>query len=195
VLVGVTRSSALIVVDVQKDFCCEGGALRVPGCEGIVPRINEYLRMFVDAGLLVIASRDWHPPNHISFKPYGGPWPPHCIQGSWGAEFHPGLELPSDVYVVSKAYLRDKEAYSAFDGTELHYVLSTRGVRRLFVTGVATDYCVKATVLDGLRLGYEVVVLTDAVAAVSEEGGVRALEEMLKAGAILADLSSVKLVT
>ncbi len=191
-VIGVTKYSALLVVDVQRDFCCKDGALPVPKCEDVIPIINEYIRMFKSVGLPVIASRDWHPPNHISFKPYGGPWPPHCIQGSSGAEFHPNLQLPDDVIVISKAFLRDKEAYSAFDGTELHYLLSMKGVRRLFVTGVATEYCVRASVLDALKLGYEVIVLTDGIAAVNESDGEKALEEMVREGAILANLRELK---
>jgi len=184
-VVGVTKHSALIVVDMQRDFC-EGGALPVPGCSEIIPRVNEYVSMFSKLGLPIIASRDWHPPNHMSFKEFGGPWPAHCVQGSEGAEFHPDLKLPEDTVVISKATQPDKEAYSAFDGTELHYVLTLRGVKRVFVCGVATDYCVKATALDALRLGYEVVLLVDAVAGVAKETSEEALREVLKEGGVLA---------
>ena len=192
-IVGITSKSALLIVDVQNDFCAEDGALPVKGCTSIIPKINEYINMFTNKGLTVIASRDWHPPNHISFKDRGGPWPPHCIQGSKGAEFHPDLKLPSNVVIISKAFLPDKEAYSAFDGTELHYILTLRGIRRLFVTGVATDYCVKASVIDALRLGYEVIVLSDAIAGVSKESSDRALEEMVRLGAIIASKDELKL--
>ncbi len=183
--VSVTKYSALIIVDMQRDFC-EGGSLPVPGCSKIIPVINGYIDIFVKAGLPVIASRDWHPPNHMSFKEFGGLWPPHCVQGTEGAEFHPDLRLPENTVVISKAYLPDKEAYSAFDGTELHYVLSKAGIRRLFVAGVATDYCVRATVLDALSLGYEVILLTDAIAGVAKETTEKALKEMLDRGAVLA---------
>ena len=193
VIVGVTKNSALLVIDVQNDFCAEGGALLVRGCSSIIPRINEYIDIFVNKGLMVIASRDWHPPNHISFKDRGGPWPPHCIQGSKGAEFHPNLKLPKNVVIISKAFLPDKEAYSAFDGTELHYILTLHSIRRLFITGVATDYCVKASVIDALRLGYEVIVLSDAIAGVSKESSEKALEEMIRLGAIIANKDELML--
>ncbi len=183
--VGITSRSALIVVDMQKDFC-EGGSLPVSGCSSIISKVNEYVEAFKARGLLVVASRDWHPPNHVSFTTAGGPWPPHCVAGSEGAEFVEGLLLPEDVVVVSKATEPGMEAYSAFTSTPLHYVLSLRGVRRLFVTGVATDYCVKETALEALRLGYEVVVLTDAVAGVSGETSEKALEELVVNGALLA---------
>lgn len=184
-VVGVTKRSALIVVDVQRDFC-EGGALPVPGCSRIVPRVNEYVEMFSGLGLPVIASRDWHPPNHMSFKEFGGPWPKHCVRGTEGAGFHPDLKLPEGTVVISKATQPDKEAYSAFDGTELHYILTLKGVKRVFVCGVATDYCVKATALDALRLGYEVVLLVDAVAGVARETSEAALKEVLMEGGVLA---------
>jgi len=188
-LIGIIKNSALLIIDMQRDFC-SGGALPVPGCDDIVPIINEYIELF--QGRKVIASRDWHPPNHISFKSRGGPWPPHCIQGTKGAEFHPNLKLPRDTIVISKAYLPDKEAYSAFDGTELHYVLSKLGIRRLFVTGVATEYCVKETVIDALKLGYEVVVLEDAIRGISLKGSEEAITEMLMNGAVLASIKEVK---
>lgn len=184
-VVGVIKRSALIVVDMQRDFC-EGGALPVPGCSKIIPRVNEYTGIFSKLGLPIIASRDWHPPNHISFKEFGGPWPTHCVQGSKGAEFHPDLKLPEGTVVISKATQPDKEAYSAFDGTELHYILTLRGVKRVFVCGVATDYCVKATALDALKLGYEVVLLVDAVAGVAKKTSENALREVLREGGVLA---------
>jgi len=181
----ITRYSALVIIDMQRDFC-SGGALPVPGCDDIVPKINEYVSIFRSRGLPIIASRDWHPQNHISFKSRGGPWPPHCIQGTRGAEFHPLLKLPQNTIVISKAYLPDREAYSAFDGTELHYILSLKKIRRLFITGVATEYCVKETVLDALSLGYEVIILIDAIAGVNEVDAKNALNEMIINGAIAA---------
>lgn len=183
--VGVTRKSALIVVDMQEDFC-EGGSLPVTGCRRIVSKINKYIDYFEKAGLTIVATRDWHPPNHVSFKERGGLWPTHCVAGSEGAQFVKELKLPEDVIVVSKATDPDTEAYSAFTLTPLHYVLAMRGVKRLFIVGVATDYCVKETAMEALKLGYEVVVLTDAVAGVSEETSKKALEELVLEGAILA---------
>ncbi|MEM0014191.1 MAG: nicotinamidase [Zestosphaera sp.] len=183
--IGITSRSALVVVDMQNDFC-EGGSLPVIGCGSIVSKINDYIKLFSSAGVTVVASRDWHPPNHVSFKTRGGPWPPHCVAGSEGAEFVEGLQLPEGTIVVSKATEPDFEAYSAFNSTPLHYILSVRGVRRLFIAGIATDYCVKETALEGLRLGYEVVVLADAVAGVSEASSEKALKELVGSGAVLA---------
>ncbi len=188
--IGVSKKSALIIVDMQKDFC-EGGALPVKGCSSLIPKINRVLKEFEGDELPVVASRDWHPRNHISFKEMGGPWPPHCIQGTEGARLHPDLKIPSKTIIVSKGYLPDRDAYSAFDGTELHYLLSLKGVRRLFVTGVATEYCVRATAMDALKLGYEVIVLEDCIAPVSPANGEKALQELLKEGAILATSDEV----
>ncbi len=180
----VTKDSALIIVDVQVDFC-EGGSLPVKGCSSIIPKINEYIKIFVNAGAIIVASRDWHPENHISFTSRGGPWPPHCVKGSKGAEFHPDLKLPEKVVIISKATEPDQEAYSAFENTSLHYVLTVRKVRRVFICGIATDYCVKATALDALKLGYETVILTDAIAGVNKQTSDEALTQLLREGAIL----------
>jgi nicotinamidase/pyrazinamidase len=188
--IGASKNSALIIVDMQKDFC-EGGALPVKGCSSLIPTINTLVKIFEDSELPIIASRDWHPQNHISFKKRGGPWPPHCIQGTEGTEFHPDLKIPGNTIIISKGYLPDRDAYSAFDGTELHYILSLKGVKRLFVTGVATEYCVKATAADALKLGYEVIVLEDCIAPVSPEDGDKALQELLKKGAVIATSSEV----
>lgn len=183
--VGLTRNSALVIVDMQEDFC-EGGSLPVRGCREIVGKINKYVEYFRRAGLTIIATRDWHPPNHLSFRERGGPWPPHCVAGTEGAQFVKELKLPEDVIIVSKATEPDIEAYSAFTLTPLHYILTMRGVKRLFVVGVATDYCVKETVMEALKLGYEAVVLTDAIAGVSKEASEKALKELVSSGAILA---------
>ena len=189
--VAVTRSSALIVVDVQNDFCAEDAALPVPGCRNIIGNLNKYVDMFERAGRIIVASRDWHPPNHISFKSMGGPWPPHCVQGSKGAEFYYALNLPANAVVVSKGTNPEAEAYSAFDGTELHYILSKSRIKRVFVCGVATEYCVRATVKDALELGYEVVLLSDAIAGVDEKASLKAIDEVVKEGAILAEANDI----
>ncbi len=183
--VAVTRGSALVIVDVQTDFM-PGGALPVPTGDEVVPVLNSYIELFDRLGRPIVATRDWHPPDHVSFRPRG-PWPPHCVQGTEGAKFHPDLRLPADVIIVSKATEPDREAYSGFEGTEMAEGLRALRVRRLFVGGVATDYCVKATVLDGLKLGFEVFVLTDAIRGVDVNPGdsERALREMLAAGAVL----------
>jgi len=175
---------ALIIVDVQKDFCT-GGALPVPEGEKIVPVLNKYIEKFHEAGALIVATRDWHPPNHSSFKNHGGIWPPHCIQETLGAEFHPDLKLPKETKIISKATSADKEAYSGFDGTDLEKELKNAGIQRLFIGGLATDYCVKSTVLDALRLGFETVLLFDAIKGVDVNPGdsERAIKEMLEKGA------------
>lgn len=178
------KNSALIIVDVQRDFC-QGGALAVPNGDEVVPVLNEYIERFKSAGAAVIATRDWHPINHVSFKSRGGPWPEHCVQNTAGAEFHPRLNLPSDVIVVSKGTEPDKEAYSGFEGTDLESKLRELGVSKIFVGGLATDYCVKHTVLDGLKRGFEVYLLEDAVRGVDVQKGdsEKAIEEMVKKGA------------
>jgi len=181
---------ALIIVDVQKDFC-SGGALPVPEGEKVVPVLNRYIEKFSKAGALIVATRDWHPPNHVSFKSHGGAWPPHCIQGTPGAEFHPDLNLPAKVKIISKASSPDKEAYSGFDGTDLEEKLRNAGIRRVFVGGLATDYCVKSTVLDALKLGFETILLLDAIRGVDVKPGdsEKAINEMLRKGAKGASLS------
>jgi len=183
---------ALVVVDMQVDFM-PGGALPVPGGDEIVGRVNEYVELFTKAGATVVFTRDWHPPNHVSFKTRGGPWPPHCVQNTPGASFHPGLRVPREALVVSKATDPDREAYSGFEGTELDAELRRRGVRRVFVCGVATDYCVKATALDAVRLGYQVFLLADAVRGVNvpPNSVQRALEEMLDAGVVLVEIGEL----
>jgi len=184
---------ALIIVDVQRDFC-SGGALPVPDGEKIIPTLNKYIEKFSKAGALIVATRDWHPPNHMSFKDYGGVWPTHCVQGTLGAEFHPDLRLPREVKIVSKATSADKEAYSGFDGTNLERELKDAGIKRVFVGGLATDYCVKSTVLDALRLGFETILLIDAIKGVDVNPGdsERAIEEMIKRGAKKASLNDLE---
>lgn len=185
-------TDALIAVDVQRDFL-PGGSLAVPEGDAVVPVLNEYIRRFVRADLPVIATRDWHPPDHCSFAAQGGPWPPHCVRETRGAEFAPDLALPKDVVIVSKATQTGADAYSAFDGTGLAVLLRAQGVARLLVGGLATDYCVLATVRDGLDAGFAVALLRDAVRAVGIEPGdeAKALEQMREAGAALIDLAAI----
>jgi nicotinamidase/pyrazinamidase len=174
-----------VLVDVQVDFL-PGGALPVPNGDAVVPVLNEAIATFSERHLPVIASRDWHPPDHCSFRARGGPWPPHCIAGSPGAQFAPALRLPPDALVVSKAVTPGVDAYSAFGGTDLDTRLRAFGIERLIVGGLATDYCVLNTVLDARRSGYAVVVLVDAVRAVDvhDGDGDRALAQMRAAGAV-----------
>ncbi len=177
---------ALIVADVQNDFL-PGGSLAVPAGDQIVPALNAYLAAFVRADLPVVATRDWHPPDHCSFQPRGGPWPPHCVAGTAGAAFHRALRLPASTIVVSKATTPEREAYSSFEGTDLDARLRALGVQRVFVGGLATDYCVRSTVKDALERGYAAVILGDAVRAIDREpgDGRRAEEEMVRLGAVL----------
>jgi len=180
---------ALIVVDVQNDFC-PGGALAVAGGDEIVAVLNRVIAEFKQAGLPVIATRDWHPQRTTHFNTYGGTWPPHCVQGTHGAEFHADLDLHEGAIIVSKGMEEDADSYSGFDavdarGTRLADLLRARGVERLVVGGLATDYCVKQTVLDGLKKGFTVIVLEDAVRGVDLKRGDarRAVDEMKRAGA------------
>lgn len=186
------EGDALIAVDVQRDFL-PGGALAVAHGDQVVPVLNRYAALFAARGLPVFATRDWHPPNHCSFTPQGGPWPPHCVAGSAGAQWAPELELPPEAVVVSKATHADQDAYSGFAGTDLADSLRARGVRRVFVGGLATDYCVLNTVRDALRLGFAVVLLTDAIRAVDVRtgDGERAIAEMVGLGALAAEAAQV----
>jgi nicotinamidase/pyrazinamidase len=190
--------AALLVVDAQVDFF-PGGALPVPEGDTILPSLNAYLRMFARAGCLVIASRDWHPPETTHFEKHGGPWPVHCVQGTEGAEFHEGLQLPDDVRVVSKGMGAGEDGYSAFQarddqGTMLAELLSAKDVERLYVCGLALDYCVKASAIDALRHGLDTVVLVDATRAVnvSVHDAEDAVEQLVRAGVGLAVLDQVR---
>jgi nicotinamidase/pyrazinamidase len=189
---------ALVIVDVQNDFC-PGGALGVPHGDAVVPVLNRYAERFAAAGAPVFASRDWHPARTSHFKAYGGVWPPHCVQGTPGAEFHGALTLPAGTAIVSKGMDPSEDAYSCFqaetsDGMPFAAALGEAGVGRLFVGGLATDYCVKSTVVDGVREGFEVVVLADAIAAVdlAPGDGAKALDEMRAAGVQLIQLAELE---
>jgi nicotinamidase/pyrazinamidase len=175
---------ALLVVDLQNDFC-PGGALPIEEGDRVVPILNRWLRVARERGVPVYASRDWHPRGHLSFVEAGGPWPAHCVQDTEGAAFHAGLELPDDVVLVAKGVRFDVDQYSAFHETGLEERLRSDGVARLWVGGLALDVCVRATVLDALRAGLEVRVLVDATRPVTAEEGRRALDEMRAAGALL----------
>jgi nicotinamidase/pyrazinamidase len=188
---------ALVVVDVQNDFC-PGGTFAVPDGDAVVAPLNDYIARFRSADGAVFASRDWHPAKTTHFKAYGGAWPPHCVQETPGAAFHRDLALPADAVVVSKGMDPEEDAYSCFQaedasGMPFAAALGERGVQRLYVGGLATDYCVRATVLDALREGFEVLVLADAIRAVDLEpgDGARAVEEMRRAGARFITLGSV----
>ena len=192
-LAPLNHEDALLIVDVQNDFL-PGGALAVPNGDEVVPILNRYAALFDAQSLPVYASRDWHPRDHCSFKPQGGVWPPHCVADTQGAQFAPDLHLPAGSIIISKAQATAQDAYSAFEGTDLVRELRARGIRRLFVGGVATDYCVLNTVADGLRHGFEVVLLVDAVRAVEVHpgDGAAAIEEMLRQGAVASDYSRIR---
>ncbi len=186
------KGDALISVDVQNDFLA-GGSLAVPHGNEVIPVMNRYIHAFEEKGLPVFATRDWHPANHCSFKAQEGPWPPHCVQGTKGAEFAPDLQLPEDAVVISSATRPEKEAYSGFEGTDMHERLQKIGVKRLFIGGIATDYCVLNTVRDALSLGYEVYLLEDAIRAVNvhPDDGEKAKEEMFGLGAKSMDIEAL----
>ena len=179
---------ALLIVDVQRDFL-PGGALGVAGGDAVVPVLNRYIARAQRSGSPVIASRDWHPGDHCSFHAQGGPWPPHCVEATPGAELASDLRLPPGALIFNKGTCAEAEAYSAFSGTALASTLRALGVRRLVVGGLATDYCVLSTVRDALHEGFDVFVLEDAVRAVdaSPGDGESALREMREAGAVLVN--------
>ena len=180
------RESALLLVHVQKDFC-PGGALPVPHGDEVVAVLNHWIHEAQSRGARIYGSRDWHPPNHSSFREQGGPWPPHCVQNSRGAELHPDLNLPEGTLIVDNGSHQDRDNYSAFDETELAERLRAEGVKRLWVGGLAEDYCVLATVLDGLKEGFEVHLIENATRPVdvSPGDGARALARMRAAGAVI----------
>jgi nicotinamidase/pyrazinamidase len=170
---------ALIVVDVQNDFC-PGGALAVRDGDAVVAPINELAERFP----LVIATRDWHPADHGSFGLHGGPWPVHCVQGTPGAELHPGLDRERIDQVIDKGRAADREGYSGFEDTGLESILREHDVETVHVAGLALDYCVRATALDARRAGFEVVLHRDATRAVEAQpgDGERAVQELRDAG-------------
>jgi nicotinamidase/pyrazinamidase len=189
---------ALIIVDVQNDFC-PGGALAVSGGDEVIPVLNRVIARFSDAELPIFATRDWHPEKTSHFSAYGGLWPVHCVQGTRGAEFHANLELENDIIVVSKGMAPAEDSYSGFQasdpsGARLAELLRRKAVERIVVGGLATDYCVKHTVLDGLKEGFKVLLLADAIRAVNlkPHHGELAIAEMVSAGAVkIVDLTEI----
>jgi nicotinamidase/pyrazinamidase len=176
----------LILVDLQKDFC-PGGSLAVSNGDKVMPVLQQYAEYFHERSAPIVATRDWHPPDHCSFLAQGGSWPPHCVQHSPGAQFHPAVRFPAGTMIISKGTDPAAEAYSGFQGTDLAARLRAAGVDALYIGGLATDYCVKETVLDGMREGFGVTVLLDGCRAVERKAGdgARAIEEMRRAGARL----------
>jgi len=175
---------ALIVIDMQNDFL-PGGALAVADGDQVIGPLNQYIQAFRNKRLPIFASRDWHPADHGSFKQQGGPWPPHCVQDSAGAAFVDAIEFPPDMRVISTGYRPELEGYSAFEATDLDAQLKQAGANRLFVGGLATDYCVFHTVKEAREHGYDVWLLKDAVRAVNVQvdDGQNAIAEMIRLGA------------
>lgn len=184
---------ALIVVDVQIDFL-PGGALAVPDGDAVIEPLNRCIDLFVRSGRPVMFTRDWHPANHCSFQAQGGPWPPHCVVGTRGARFAPALRVIDSARIISKATQPEQEAYSGFQTTDMARVLHASGARRVFIGGLATDYCVLATALDARASGLEVEVLTDAVRAVNLRpgDGDQALRRMCASGVGLTESSALR---
>lgn len=177
---------ALILVDIQRCFC-PGGTLAVSECDNLVRLLNRWVAAAREKGVPIYASRDWHPKNHPSFSNQGGEWPPHCIQDTSEAGFHPDLQLPEEVTVVTKGTRFDQDQNSIFDQTGLDRQLKRQGVKRIWIGGLALDVCVLASVLDARSAGFEVRVLQNATRPVTEQGGREALGKMTAAGAEIAE--------
>lgn len=189
--------AALVVVDLQNDFC-PGGSLAVPEGDRIIPVVATWVQIFQTHRRPIIFTQDAHPPDHVSFLDRQGPWPSHCVKGTWGAALHPDLAIPQDAFHVEKGFLADVDAYSGFEGfvvatdgsrttQSLQDLLDTLGVRTIYLAGLATDYCVKATGLDGLHLGYEVILIRDAIRGVNvrPNDSQHAISELVTQGAQL----------
>jgi nicotinamidase/pyrazinamidase len=187
------KGDVLLIVDVQNDFL-PGGALPVPGGDAVIPVLDGYGEKFDHCGLPVLASRDWHPPEHCSFREQGGAWPVHCVAGTHGAELAATLALPRHSVIIDKGTVREREAYSAFQDTGLAERLRRQHCQRLFIGGLATDYCVRATALDALAAGFETILLEDAMRAVELKpgDGARAIAEVVARGGRVARLAEVQ---
>jgi nicotinamidase/pyrazinamidase len=188
-----SRKPGLLVVDVQNDFC-PGGSLAVSEGDRVVPKANRAIEIFQRHGLPILATRDWHPRETKHFKEFGGAWPPHCIQGTKGARFHPDLRLPKAVMILSKGMDPEQDSYSGFQaftasGRDLESVIRDLGIDELYICGLATDFCVRATSLDARRRGIRVRVLADAIRGVDLRPGdsEAALKEMREAGVLFAE--------
>jgi nicotinamidase/pyrazinamidase len=189
---------ALVIVDLQKDFC-PGGALAVKECSSLIKKINAYIEKFKEMNLPIIASRDWHPVGSNHFEKFGGKWPEHCIQNTKGAEFHSDLRLAEETIVISKGVFEGEDGYSAFEGRDdrgrlLDAVLKQIGVKELYICGVATDYCVKSTAVDAAD-NYQVYLLEDAIEGVEVNEGdtKKALDEMTERGIRRLTLDKLKI--
>jgi len=189
---------ALLIVDVQNDFC-PGGALAVPEGDKIIPPLNKYIKIFSKAKLPIFASRDWHPVRTKHFRDFGGVWPAHCIQNTRGASFHPKLKLSKNTIILSKGMGSEKDSYSAFQvedsrGMKLLNLLNLFGIKELYVGGLATDYCVKSSVIDAAKFGFKVRLLMDAIKGVNlkPQDSEKSIREMVKNGAKKVTLEDIK---
>lgn len=181
---------ALLIVDLQNDFL-PGGSLAVTDGDKIIPIVNIWIKAAQEAGIPIIASRDWHPVNHISFKTQGGPWPSHCVQNTKGAEFNSEVQLPKETIIVDKAFTADKDAYSAMEGvtdaegTPLPELLKKLKVKRIWIMGLAFDYCVHFSTLGARKLGYPAIVVLPGCRAIAKETEQQSFQEMAAAGVVL----------
>jgi len=175
-------NAALIVVDVQRDFC-EGGALSAADTLSLLEPLRQQVEEARHKGALIVYTRDWHPRNHSSFQSQGGPWPVHCVAHTNGAQLMPPLKAQKEDVIINKGVSTEGAGYSGFEDTGLAKRLRTAGVEKVAVTGIATEYCVRATALDGLRAGFDVTVLTDLIRAVRAEETPKVLQELQAAGA------------
>ena len=179
-----------ILIDPQLDFS-PGGSLAVPNGDEILPLVNEMLAEAQASSIPVIVTRDWHPADHVSFKEQGGPWPPHCVQDTKGAEFHPDLKLPDDYTIIQKAFKKDDDPYSCFQGGQtpggatLQDTLKTLNPNRIWFAGLALDYCVQTAVLDACKAGYDCIVVLDATRGITPDSSQKAIEDMKAAGAVI----------
>lgn len=193
VVLNLLDTDALIIVDVQNDFC-PGGSLAVEGGDQVASTLSGVATRFRIKGARIFATQDWHPEDHSSFEAQGGPWPPHCVQGSHGAELHKDLQPPVGTSIVRKGADKAVDAYSGFLDSNLEEQLRRTDIGRLFIGGLATDYCVLNTVLDARKLGFEVHLIEDAIAAVNAEpgDGEKAVEKMKEAGAQMTTVEEIK---
>lgn len=175
---------ALVIVDVQNDFC-PGGVLPIARGDEVVPVLNRWIAAALNRNIPIYASRDWHPFAHLSFREQGGLWPAHCLQDSNGARFHPALQLPDAVIKITKGVRFDQDQNSIFDATGLSSNLRQKNINRLWIGGLAEDVCVLASVLDARIEGFDVIVIRDGTRPVSTLGGDNARRQMREAGAQL----------
>ena len=181
----VDNFDALIIIDPQNDFF-EGGSLSVPNSLTIIPAINQWIRVATNKDIPIIVTRDWHPANHCSFKAQGGPWPAHCVQHTEGAAFHPDLDIPENIIIVSKADTADKDAYSGFagkltDNSTIAAFCQKSNIERVAICGLALDYCVKATALDAAKCGLDVIISLEATKGITEESSKEVIDELIAA--------------